>query len=138
MGEIEQLIAEYEEKARFYARMAAELKARADQSSDAPIAKDKAASSADADYLSRVKENEFFNKSQAEAAKLFLERIGHPMKTQQILEAINRGGVTVGGKNPQTKKQNFYTILFRSSDFVLFKRDTWALIAWPGMKKLKE
>lgn len=77
----------------------------------------------------------WFNKSQPEAAKQLLERIGYPLRTHQIVEGIERGGVTVGGKDANAKKYNLYTILGRSDDFVRVKRDTWALTTWPGVPK---
>jgi hypothetical protein len=53
----------------------------------------------------------FFNKSQGEAAKGFLERVGYPLKTHLIPDALEKGGLTIGGKTAASKKQNFYTIL---------------------------
>jgi hypothetical protein len=32
-------------------------------------------------------------------------------------------------------KQNFYTILHRSDDFALVKKDTSGLTSWPGVSK---
>lgn len=58
----------------------------------------------------------FFNKSQPEAAKMVLERVGYPLKTEQLMEAVQKGGVTIGGKTEAAKKQNFYTILNRNAD----------------------
>ena len=90
------------------------------------------------DILSLVRDWEFFKKSQPEAAKAFLEKVGHPAKTQTILDAIVKGGVTVGGKE-SSRKLNLYTILHRSPEFALIAKDTWALVGWPGVtKKEKE
>jgi len=88
-----------------------------------------------ADPLSLIQGMIFFNKSQSEAAKAFLEMVGYPLKTGTILEAVEKGGITVGGKTPTAKKQNFYTILHRSLDFGLVKKDTWGLATWPGVVK---
>jgi hypothetical protein len=87
------------------------------------------------DPTSLVREFQFFNKSQPDAAKMFLEMVGHPLKTNVIIEGIEKGGVKVGGKTPKDKKTNFYTILHRGEDFALFAKDAWGLAAWPGAKK---
>jgi hypothetical protein len=87
------------------------------------------------DPLSLIPGLIFYRKSQPEAAKGFLEMVGYPLSTSQILEAIEKGGVTVGGKTPTAKKQNLYTILHRSSDFGLVKKDTWGIVGWPGVTK---
>ena len=75
----------------------------------------------------------FFHKSQPEAAKLFLELVGYPLTTAQIMASIEKGGVKVGGKTELAKKQNLYTILNRSGEFGRVKKDTWGLIGWPGV-----
>lgn len=85
-----------------------------------------------------VKGMQFFNKSQPEAAKLFLEMVGYPLRTQDIIEGIEKGGVTIGGKTAKTKKTNLYTILHRGDDFGLVRKDTWGLTSWPGVKKEKD
>src|SRR5260221_5785665 len=38
--------------------------------------------------VSLVREYQFFGKSQPEAAKMFLEMVGHPLKTSDIIEGI--------------------------------------------------
>jgi len=88
--------------------------------------------------VSLVREYQFFGKSQPEAAKMFLEMVGHPLKTSEIIEGIERGGVKVGGSTPKAKKTNFYTILYRGEDFGLAGKDAWGLTSWPGVKKEKE
>lgn len=88
-----------------------------------------------ADPLSLVQGMIFFNKSQADAAKAFLEMVGYPLKTGLLLEAVEKGGLKVGGKTPAAKKQNFYTILHRSSDVGLAAKDTWGLTSWSGVTK---
>ena len=40
-----------------------------------------------------------------------------------------------GGKDENAKKYNLYTILGRSTEFGRVKRDTWALVGWPGVAK---
>jgi hypothetical protein len=90
------------------------------------------------DPAALVRAYQFFNKSQPEAAKGLLEFVGHPLLTQQIVEGIEKGGVSVGGKTPKDKKMNLYTILQRSSEFVRWKRDTWGLPSWSGAPKRNE
>ena len=88
------------------------------------------------DALSVVREYEFHNKSQTEAARIVLERVGYPLSTQQIMDAISRGGLSVGGKTPQTQKTNLYTILHRSKEnFGLAAKDRWGLRGWKGIPK---
>jgi len=87
------------------------------------------------DPVARVREYQFFGKSQPEAAKLFLEIIGHPLRTATIIEGIERGGLKVGGKTPKDKKTNLYTILHRGDDFGRAGKDAWGLRSWPGIKK---
>lgn len=88
------------------------------------------------DPISTVREFEFHNKSQTEAARIVLDRVGYPLTTQQIIDAIARGGVNVGGKTPQAQKTNFYTILHRSKkDFGLAAKDRWGLRGWKGIPK---
>jgi len=87
------------------------------------------------DPMSLIQGLIFFNKSQPEAAKLFLEMVGYPLKTDVLLAAVEKGGVKVGGKTPAAKKQNFYTILYRSADVGLAEKDTWGLVTWAGVTK---
>jgi hypothetical protein len=107
----------------------------------APISGDSTAKKKDsgvADPLSLVQEMIFFRKSQPEAAKALLEMVGYPLKTSVMLEAVEKGGVTVGGKTQAAKKQNFYTSLHRSPDFALAKKDMWGLVIWGLTKKASE
>lgn len=61
--------------------------------------------------------------------------VGYPLKTDLLLEAVEKGGRKIGGKTQAAKKQNFYTILYRSSDIGLAAKDTWGLVTWPGVTK---
>jgi hypothetical protein len=51
------------------------------------------------------------------------------------VEGIEKGGVKVGGKSDSAKKQNLYSILYRSPDFALVQKDTWGIVGWPGVSK---
>ncbi|HLM79046.1 MAG TPA: hypothetical protein VK302_00295 [Terriglobales bacterium] len=90
------------------------------------------------DPVAGVKKYQFFGKSQPEAAKMLLEFVTHPLLTEEIVDGLEKGGVTVGGKTPKDKKTNLYTILQRSGDFVRFKKGTWGLPNWPGAPKKEE
>jgi hypothetical protein len=52
--------------------------------------------------------------SQTDAARAVLAEIGHPMVTGDLLEAVARRGVTIGGANPNT---NFSSALSRDPRF---------------------
>ncbi len=93
---------------------------------------------AGAEPSSLVKGLQFFNKSQIEAAKMFLEMVGYPLRTNQIIQGIEKGGVKLGGKTAKAKKTNFYTVLHRSDDLAIVEKDTWGLTNWSGVKKEKD
>ncbi|MGA3028424.1 MAG: hypothetical protein ABSF98_27065 [Bryobacteraceae bacterium] len=138
---LRQEIDKYEKKVETYKAMIAEWRSELGISGESVanpqttdvLAKKKNAGASDP--LSLVQGMIFFNKSQTEAAKAFLEMVGYPLRTSVILEAIEKGGITVGGKTAATKKQNFYTGLHRSSDFGLAHKDTWGLTSWPNITK---
>jgi hypothetical protein len=138
---LRQEIEKYKKRISTYQAMIAEWEGELGVKSEAtpegqqvdPAVKKKPVSSGDP--LSLISGMIFFNKSQVEAAKTFLEMVGYPLKTQLLLEAVEKGGLTIGGKTAATKKQNFYTILYRSSDIGLAAKDTWGLMSWPGVTK---
>lgn len=138
---LRQEIEKYERKIETYRAMVAEWKGELGihtesmPQANALDASGKKKASSGGDPLSLVQGMIFFNKSQTEAAKAFLEMAGYPLKTSVILEAVEKGGITVGGKTPIAKKQNFYTSLHRSSEFATVQRDTWGLTSWPGVTK---
>src|ERR1017187_8404582 len=122
---LRQEIDKYKTKIATYQAMVAEWETELGIPSDSglgvqvsdPTNKKKASDSSDP--LALVQGMVFFRKSQPEAAKAFLELVGYPLKTSMLLEAVEKGGVTVGGKTPAAKKQNLYTSLHRSPDFAL-------------------
>lgn len=84
-----------------------------------------------------VADGEFYGMSQTAAAAAVLDRAGRsrPQRTEQIIAAIQRGGVKVGGKDPAG---TFYKILNRDSRFHRPAPNTWGLSVWyPGAKKAK-
>jgi hypothetical protein len=139
---LQKMITDYRKKIELYQAMIAEwekelgiassngLTAQESQSEDGAKKKQQGG-----DILGMIREWQFFNKSQPEAARAVLEIVGHPLRTQQIMDAIEKGGVKVGGKTPKDKKQNFYTILHRSNELGRAAKDTWGLLTWPGVTK---
>jgi hypothetical protein len=76
-----------------------------------------------------VTDGEFFGMSQPKAAAIFLERAGRtrPQRTEAIIAALRKGGVTFAGKDPV---QSFYTILSRNGGFTNVGKSTWGLSSW--------
>lgn len=137
---LRQMIGEKQKLIELYQAMVSEWKKELGESGGADSvthdASKNGGQAAGGDALSVVKEYEFHNKSQTEAAKIVLERVGYPLSTQLIVDAIARGGVSVGGKTMQAKKTNLYTILHRSKEnFGLAAKDRWGLRGWKGIPK---
>jgi hypothetical protein len=57
-----------------------------------------------------VRPDEFFGMTYTTAAKAYLEKVRHAVSMDELLEALNRGGCTVGGKDP---KKTLYISLVR-------------------------
>lgn len=132
---LRQMITDYRKKIEIYEGMIREWELELGISPGAPSSEpvsQVAKPSADANVAARIREWQFYGKSQPEAAKALLEFVGHPLRTDQIMECIEKGGVKIGGKNEKDKKQNLYTILHRSAEVVRIERDTWGLPGWPG------
>ena len=80
------------------------------------------------DPLSVVYPGMFFGKSQPNAAKALLDRVKRPMKLKPIIECLQKGGCTVGGKNPVS---NMWSVLSRNEDvFVMVPKAGWGLVDW--------
>lgn len=71
-----------------------------------------------------VYRGEFFNLSVTKAAEKLLKRVGHPLKTPEILAAFERARFEIKSKFP---RPTIYTSLNRSRDFVKVLPDTWDL-----------
>lgn len=79
--------------------------------------------------------DEFFGKPQAEAARLYLEKIGHAMSLDDIFLAITSGGCKVGGADP--KRTLLVTLSQSKRDFVNTGGGNWGLRKfYPNMPKL--
>src|SRR5258708_40377779 len=93
---------------------------------DTPPSKMTNSSQAIADPIAIVHPGMFWGKSQTQAAKILLERVGRPVKTKTILECFKKGGLEVKGKQPGP---NLWKALNRASDsFVLVPKAGWDLI----------
>jgi hypothetical protein len=57
-----------------------------------------------------VRPDEFFGMTYTTAAKAYLEKVRHAVSMDDLLEALNRGGCPVGGKEP---KKTLYISLIR-------------------------
>jgi hypothetical protein len=139
---LQKMISEYRKKVETYKAMIAEwekelgVTSTSNGSSDSEVhAKPKSATS---DIASLVRNFQFYGKTQTDAARALLEMVGHPLTTEEVMEGLTKGGVSIGGKTPRDKKQNFYTILNRSKDFGRAAKNTWGLTSWPGITKESE
>ena len=79
----------------------------------------------------------FHNLSQAAAAeKLLRQNEGHPLTTNEIMDAFRKSGMDVSGKNAITI---LYNALKRSAKFERVAGKAWGLAEWyPQTRKKKE
>jgi hypothetical protein len=88
------------------------------------------------DPMSVVYPGMFFGKSQPQAVKMLLERVRRPMKTRAILEALDKGGTKIGGKNPNV---NLWSILKRADEtFIVVPKAGWGLVDWYDAKVIEK
>jgi len=79
--------------------------------------------------------DEFFGMSQAEAARTYLEKIGHASLLEDILRGITGGGCKVGGADP--KKTLYIALVQNKRDFVPIGSGNFGLRKfYPNMPKL--
>lgn len=83
----------------------------------------------------KFRPDEFFGMPQADAARGYLERIGHAMSLDDIFTAITGGGCKVGGADP---KRTLLSVLGGNKrDFVNTGGGNWGLRKfYPNMPKL--
>ncbi len=129
---LKQMISEYRKKIEMYQSMIHEWEKELGVPSSTAMGR-KTPAFTDTKATVDIQTWEFLGKSQPEAAKALLTKVGHPLPTEEIIEGIRKGGVEVG-----TSKYGFYSILNRSDDFALAKKNTWGLSEWPGMRKKKK
>ncbi|MCZ6799515.1 MAG: hypothetical protein O7F12_03420 [Nitrospirae bacterium] len=48
-----------------------------------------------------IRPDEFFGKTHSEAAKVYLERVGHAVAIEELVEVLKNGGCKVGGIDPK-------------------------------------
>lgn len=78
----------------------------------------------------------FHNLSQSAAAeKLLRTNPGHPLKTNEIMEAFRKAGMELSSKNAITI---LYTTLKRSPKFERVAGKAWGLAEWYPTKRRKE
>ncbi len=69
--------------------------------------------------------DEFFGMSQTTGAEAFLRKVGHAVGLEQILDALSKGGLAIGGGDP---RKTLYTQLVRATrKFVLVSPNTFGL-----------
>lgn len=79
--------------------------------------------------------DEFFSLSIADAAKAFLEKVGHAMSVDDILRVITSGGCKVGGADP--KRTLSITLSMAKREFVSTGSGNYGLRKfYPNMPKL--
>jgi hypothetical protein len=83
----------------------------------------------------KPRNDEFFSLSIADAAKAFLEKIGHAMPVDDILRVITTGGCKVGGADP--KRTLSITLGQGKREFILTGPSTYGLRKfYPNIPKL--
>lgn len=70
---------------------------------------------------------EFHQHSITQAADKILRRAGRPVKTSEILAALQRAEFETASRNPS---QSLYTALARHKGFLRVRPNTWALAEW--------
>lgn len=80
------------------------------------------------DPMSVVYPGLFFGKSQPQAVKLLLERVKRPLKMRAVMECLEKGGLKIGGKEPNV---NLWGVLNRNADiFIRVPKAGWGLVEW--------
>jgi hypothetical protein len=62
----------------------------------------------------KLRDDEFTGMTYQDAAKNYLERVGHAVSMEELLAALRDGGCPVGGINP---KKTLYISLVRGREF---------------------
>jgi hypothetical protein len=63
----------------------------------------------------KLRPDEFTGKTYFEAAKSYLDRVGHAVSMDELLDVLKKGGSPIGGKTP---KKTLYISLVRSREFI--------------------
>lgn len=81
-----------------------------------------------------VQAGDFFGKSQADAAQVYLKRLGRASTVEDIFSALQRGGAKLQGKDP--KKNLYISLVKRKAIFALVAPYTFGL--WEFYPDAKE
>jgi hypothetical protein len=83
----------------------------------------------------KIVPGEFYNMSQTNAVAAYLKKLGHAAHIDQILEAVQFGGVKISGD----ARTNLYTVLVRGTKrFVLVSPNTFGLAEFYPDRPKKE
>lgn len=75
----------------------------------------------------QLREDTFFGLSATAAAKRYLGMVKRPVLTQELVEALKKGGYLTNAANFYS---NLYTTLKRSPDFTNLGKGKWGLSEW--------
>lgn len=86
--------------------------------------------------LGTIRPDEYFGLSQGQAAKKYLQKVGHAAHIEEIMKGITQGGIRVAGNSTR----NLYIALVRNTtDFVLVGTNTFGLREfYPHLKRGKK
>ncbi|HEX7767882.1 MAG TPA: hypothetical protein VF443_14300 [Nitrospira sp.] len=131
---LREMILDYRKKIELYSSMVAEwereLGSPVVSNGDAASAGNTglgAAATPGGDPVGLIRPYEFHGKSQTVATKIFLQRYGFPLSTDQLMAGLEKGGLILGGATAEKKKANFATILTRADGIVRAGRGHWNL-----------
>lgn len=128
---LREMILDYRKKIELYSSMIAEWER--ELGSSVPLNGDTTATTGGgavapgSDPVALIRPYEFHGKSQTVATKIFLQRYGFPLSTDQLIAGLEKGGLVLGGATMDKKKANFATILTRADGIVRAGRGHWSL-----------
>lgn len=127
LAELEDAIRERDELDTFIAVLAKRLGIEIPQrANDSAVADKSPTGHATGDPVAAVTEGQFFGKSGPKASKELLEMFGpsRPLKTDEIFQAVKKGGVQIGSAG------TLYRSLTRDGAFLRVGRGRWGLAEW--------
>lgn len=74
--------------------------------------------------LGAIRPDEYFGLSQGQAAKKYLQRVGHAVSIDEIIKGITQGGIKLAG---DTRKNLYITLVRNTAEFVLVGPNTFGL-----------
>jgi hypothetical protein len=132
---LREMILDYRRKIELYNSMISEwerelgtsVSLTGDASTPGAVGTGAAAALPGSDPVALIRPYEFHGKSQTSATKIFLQRYGFPLSTDQLIQGLEKGGLTLGGSTLEKKKANFATILSRTEGIVRAGRGHWTV-----------